>query len=843
MFVRPRAILLAALLVALPAPGAHAQMKVTDNGYLDTQGFSVILYQTTYHPIFVDQKNTAMEMILHGHRIATNGDIRLVPTPEQWDLVSQFKGREADKEHNRLSARLSFPSYQMDYTLEVTAEPGGVRVSVNLDKPLPEKLAGRAGFNLEFLPSIYTGKSYTVDGKEFGVIPRSPQDAMHTVLPTADDPKKLPYQEEWDKDKGYTQPLPLVTGSSITLAPEDPLFRVGVSSEGAPISLYDGRDRAQNGWFVLRTLIPSGKTEGAVVWHIHPDLIPNWTRPPMIAHSQVGYPPNFPKVAVIELDANFDAPKTAKVLRLDADGSSKQVFEGPISTPAPWLRYRYANFDFSSVNEPGLYAIEYAGQQTALFPIAKDVYSRTWQSTLDGFLAVEMDHVSVREGYRLWHGVSHMDDARQAPLNWQHFDGYQMGPATDSPYKPGEHIPGLSVGGWFDAGDYDNIAPSQYSVIENLSLAYKEFGLKWDELSVDESGHTVEMHRPDGVPDAVQQVRHGVLQVLAQIHSIGHPIMGLIEPNLREYTHLGDAASITDERIYSDKLGPNQMEGDSSGKPDDRWAFTTKLPFLQYGATAALASASQTLKGWDDPLAKECLDAAIKLWDEEHAHPTAIQGPSFGPPGMAATGEWRAALQLMIATGGGEAYKKRFLELYPTVRQHFAFGGWAAVFALPYMDADFKQQLQETVKSYKAELDAELAKTPFGVPPSLGSWGGSSQVAEFGAQMYFLHKAFPQIVGPEYTLRAANYMLGTHPASSTSYVSSIGTISKLKGYGNNRADGAFIPGGVIPGYIVIKPDFPECIDDFGFLWFEDEYTISDAGEWILAASAADALTK
>ena len=81
---------------------------------------------------------------------------------------------------------------------------------------------------------------------------------------------------------------------------------------------------------------------------------------------------------------------------------------------------------------------------------------------------------------------------------------------------------------WFDAGDYDNIAPSQYSVIENLSLAYQEFGLKWDELSVDETGHSVEMHRPDGVPDAVQQVKHGALQILAQYKSIGHPILGMI---------------------------------------------------------------------------------------------------------------------------------------------------------------------------------------------------------------------------------------------------------------------------------------------------------------------------
>ena len=843
LLARPNALVFAAMFVAVAVSDAESQMRVTNNGYLDAQGFSVVLYQNTYHPVFVDEKNAAMQMVLHGQRIATNGDVRLVPTPEQWDIVAKLNGVETDKDHDRLTARLAFPAYQMDYTLEVAAEPGGVRVSINLEKPLPEKLAGRAGFNLEFLPSIYTGKSYAVDGMQFGVIPRSPQDPMQQILPPSDDPKKLPYQDDWDRAKGYTQPLPIVFGRSITLAPEDPLYRVNVSSDTNPVSLYDGRNRAQNGWFVLRTLIPSGKTDGAVVWHIHPNLIPNWTRPPVMAHSQVGYPPDFPKVAVIELDPNFDAPKTAKLLRLEADGSYRQVFEGPISAPTPWLRYSYAKFDFSSVKDPGLYVIEYAGQRTDQFPIAKDVYGRSWQSSLSGFLAVEMDHVSVREGYRLWHGVSHLDDARQAPVNWQHFDGYRQGATTDSPFKPGEHIPGVNVGGWFDAGDYDNIAPSQYSVIEDLSLAYKEFGLKWDELSVDETARTVEMHRPDGVPDAVQQVKHGVLQVLAQVHSIGHPIMGIIEPTLRQYTHLGDANSNTDGRIYSEKLGPNDIDGNYSGNADDRWAFTNKLPFLQYGAAAALADASRTLKGWDDALAEECRDTAVKLWTEEHAHPTPNQGPRFGPPRMAEMVEWRAAVALLVATNGGEEYKKRVLELFPTARQNFGFSGWMAVLALPYMDADFRNRLEEAVKSYKTELDSDLAKTPFGVPPSLGTWGASTQVADFGSRMYFLHKAFPQIVGPQYTLEAANYLLGTHPVSSTSYISSVGAVSKMKAYGNNRADGTFIPGGMIPGYIIIKPDFPECIDDFGFLWFENEYTISATAKWILAANAADALVK
>ena len=69
------------------------------------------------------------------------------------------------------------------------------------------------------------------------------------------------------------------------------------------------------------------------------------------------------------------------------------------------------------------------------------------------------------------------------------------------------------------------------------------------------------------------------------------------------------------------------------------------------------------------------------------------------------------------------------LELFPTIKQRFGFNGWIAVRALPYMDAEFKKQLEEVVKYYVVELDAELAKTPFGVPPSLRTWGGSVSVA------------------------------------------------------------------------------------------------------------------
>jgi endoglucanase len=170
----------------------------------------------------------------------------------------------------------------------------------------------------------------------------------------------------------------------------------------------------------------------------------------------------------------------------------------------------------------------------------------------------------------------------------------------------------MNVGGWYDAGDYDLEEPAQLSVIQSLALAYREFNLKYDELTVDETARQVEMHRPDGVPDTVQQVKHGALLILAQFHNIGHSIRGTHEPDLRQYTHLGDGASKTDGRIYDPKLGPNEVKGDYSGKPDDRWIFTTTNPFFQWNAIAALAAAADVLKGYDDALAKDCLDTAIK---------------------------------------------------------------------------------------------------------------------------------------------------------------------------------------------------------------------------------------
>ena len=93
-----------------------------------------------------------------------------------------------------------------------------------------------------------------------------------------------------------------------------------IAAEEGTLQMFDGRTRAQNGWFVVRQLLPAGRTENALVWHIHPHVIPGWVRPPVVSFNQVGYTPQRSKVAIIETDPLDQSAGRARVLRFGFHG-------------------------------------------------------------------------------------------------------------------------------------------------------------------------------------------------------------------------------------------------------------------------------------------------------------------------------------------------------------------------------------------------------------------------------------------------------------------------------------------------------------------------------------------
>jgi len=815
------------------------KLQLNDLGYFEAQGLNVFVFNNEYNGFFFDEKTAGIELIHHGVRTATGGAVRLQPTPEQWDQIPVMTDRKVDKTGNSITATLQYKDYEFNSKISVTPKGEGVVIRVSLDKPLPEKLVGHAGFNLEFLPSAYFEKTYLMDGRP-DIFPLSPFSKTEVRPNSEKIPQFNGYTTFDDRGRGeYLVPDPLATGKMLVLAPEDPERYVRIESSIGELMLYDGRNVAQNGWFVVRSLIPANKTGTVVEWYLEANTIPGWKRKPVIGFSQVGYHPSQDKVAVIELDKNDLPLPTVSLLQVTPEGKFVEKRKVEAKPWGEYLRYRYLRADFSSMKDTGLYVIKYGDQQTEAFPIGTEVLSKVWYPTLDVWFPVQMDHMFVREAYRIWHGVPYRDDAMQAPVNIRHFDGYWMDSTTNTKYKPLEHIPGLDVGGWFDAGDFDIETAHHCTAIISFVETWENFHPQRDETFIDQKTRYVDIHRPDGKPDILQQIEHGTLQLVAQYKNIGFAVRGINFPNLYQYHHLGDASTITDNLIYNPKLKPYETDGLTSGTLDDRWVFTPKIPSLNYSGIAAMAAASRVLNSYNKQLADDALNEAISAWDRQHKEPP-VENDRWRS-WFFENAECIAALELYITTKDPK-YQHRFEELiWPQLDAAPEWNISTAAKAIEYMPPEFKSRLQKYVVRYEAGIKKLDTANPYGVPIGSRGWAGNSELISWSITNYYLHKNYPDLIGQEYTFKSLDYVFGCHPYSNLSFVAGVGTHSKKHTYGSNRADFSFIAGGVVPGVLLLKPDFLENKEDWPFLWGENECVIDICADYIFLANAANDL--
>ena len=776
-----------------------------------------------FHGIYPEGKQGGLEIIQHGERIATNGDLRLEPTPGQWAPLPKVGKREVVARTGTVKVSLSYSDYNLDYILRVQADGGSLHVYVDLDRPLPSELVGKASFNLEFFPPAYFGKTFQM-GEKSGVFPRQ---ANGPMVPTSE---------------GQLVPARLATGPKLHIAPEDPLRRMTIEQiRGGEMALFDGRDTAQNGWFVVRSVVPSDATKGAIEWLITPHSIPGWRRKPVISISQVGYHPDQVKRAIIELDRQTGKLGEGVLLRAEPEEGVRKVFSAPLKKWGRFLRFEYAIFDFTDVREPGMYMAQYKSQSTPPFRISRAIFkSGVWQPTLETYFPVQMCHMKIVDRYRIWHGPCHLDDALQAPLSHEHFDGYRQGAETETPYSVDQHIPHLDKGGWHDAGDYDLAAGSQAQTTYVFTLTHEAFGVDSDQTTVRKDERLVLLHTPDGIPDIVQQIAHGVENLLSGYRAAGHSFSGIISRRLDQYVHLGDGATMTDNRVYDPSLGPNEVKEEGSGRLDDRWVFTNRDTSLEYKVITALAAASRVLRGYEGALAQECLDTAIKTWDYEQSHPPVEHRSSY-VPGRPTTQEILATAELLITTKD-DRYRQRLIDLLPTVVDNITQVGSAVARVLSLVnDANFAHSVEDALKKHRAELKEELAKNPYHVLYRPRVWGIGWDILTFAMQQYFLVKAYPELFDREDMLSVLNYILGCHPGSNVSLVSGVGARSLTITYGINRADWSYIPGAVASGTNLARPDFPELKDNFPFLWQQAENVIGGAATYIFCVLAADDL--
>lgn len=765
-----------------------------------------------YQDIYPEGHQGGVAVIMHGRRVATNGDLRLDETPGQWQPIPKQLERKVDAEGNTITVSLAYPDpainrkgynpivypdLNINYTVKVRSAGESIIITVDLDKPIPKEFIGKVGFNMELFPGWLYGRTWML-GTKSGIFPRQ-----------ANGPAMIDAKGE------VVAAIPMAFGKKLVVAPEEDLQRMIIESKTGDLQLLDGRYVHNNGWFVVRSVVAEGAAKDAVEWIITPNCVKDWKSNPVIHVSQVGYLPDQEKVAIIELDRNDTEKAKPALYKITENGQKVEV---PGSDPESWgtfLRYNYLKFNFTSVSQEGLYLVKYGNQESQLFRIAGDVYRRNvWQPVIEYFLPVQMCHMRVNEKYRVWHGLCHMDDARMAPADHNHFDGYSQGKSTLTQFKPGDYVPGLNTGGWHDAGDYDLRVESQSGEAYILTMAYEAFGIKYDETSIDQNSHVVEIHQPDGKNDILQQIENGALTVVAGYKNLGRLYRGIIEGDKRQYTLLGDGSTMTDGLFYDEKLKAGERTGAKSSVPDDRWVFTEDNPARELTTAAHLAAIARPLKGFNEELGSHCLDVARAIYNHD-----------YQLSGRAANAKIHAAIELLLTTGE-EQYRSYLIQNKTAVIEGLNQTGWIIGRALPKINnADFTASVKNSLKSLSDDITRLSAETPFGVPYRPHIWGAGWDIQSFGVRQYYLYKAFPDIFSSAPIFNALNFILGVHPGENTSsFASGVGARSATIAYGINRADESYIPGGVASGTALIRPDFPELLD-WPYLWQQQEYVL------------------
>ena len=811
----------------------------TSVGYFFNRGVNVMAFAD----IYPEGHQSGVSIIMHGNRVATNGDIRFEQTPGQWQPLPRQGKRDLDETANTITTSLSFPDsskhltgfnpmiypdFQLNYTVTVKGEGASIIVTVDLDRPIPAFLSGKMSFNMELFPGALFGKPWFMDDKQ-GIFPEHPNgptlslpanhlNTGHFSRPNARASKDDLVNAD---GSGYSPmvadnliALPYAQGKRFTVRPDDPYNRFTIESKGAELKLYDGRMNHNNGWFVVSSEVPSGATKGAIQWVITPSVVNDWVYRPVIQTSQIGYHPNQPKEAIIELDQR-ETKREKPILYKITENGEREVLTADGQEWGRFLRYNYLKFNFTNIKEEGLYRIRYGSSASSVFRIAGDIYDRgVWQPVVEYFLPVQMCHMRVAEKYRVWHDLCHNDDARMAPVDYNHLDGYVQGPSTLTKFQPGDVVPGLNVGGWHDAGDDDLRIESQGGEVYVLVQAYEAFNkLYWDETSINQHTKVTEIHQPDGKNDILQQIEHGALSIVGAYRALGRLYRGIISNNIRHYVLLGDPAAMTDG---------------IKGNEDDRWVFTENNPGRELTAAAHLAAASRALKGFNDTLSVQALEAAREIYmisgNLQPTPNTANQQSGRGPAGR--TQKIHAAVELFLTTGD-QQYKDFILsETEYIVGPGISQMGWYVAQAEKALgDAGFSKAFRAALPALRENYATQSAQTPYGVPYRPQVWGAGWDIQRMGYQYYFLHRAYPEIFGPEMVFNALDFILGRHPGSNTqSFASGVGAESATVGYGLNRADWSYIPGGVVSGTALIRPDLPELLV-FPYLWQQVEYVM------------------
>jgi len=799
---------------------SFAQFEIIDNEYLYSPEFSVL----AYHNFYPSGMQSGIELIHHEERIASNGDLQIllkgqeepVPalTPKHWNSPPKQK-RRIDQNKKMISLPFKREDPGLNYQINIYPDENqNIKIDFVFDHKIDTNKIEKINFHIDFYPEVLKGKSF-IAGNQSGFFP-------------------------W-----FFQKSELITdaGNKIILAPEDPQVKIEIETEDGRIQLIDDREESARFWFKVGIdfdLSPDKKKYSLI---LKPHRIKNFVRTPIILYNRLGYHPDAEKRIFVELDQQVQADQLQpiKLFKLNADGNWDLLNQFSLDFLGKYFRYHYAQLDFSEITQTGIYRLQYKGEFTDAFKIDSSLYNRdSWELSLTTFIPVQMCHMRVKDRLKLWHGACHLDDGLQAPKSFRLYDGFFQTENSDTQYEEETTIPGMNQGGWHDAGDDDVNTGSSGHTTYQLALAVEEFNVSLDQTSIDFEKKQVFLNQADGKSDFLQQIIHGVHFLLAQYQATGHSIVGMISSRYETYLQSGDWGNYTDNLFYHPDFPEDSSDGYYSGKKDDRYIFTNRDSRRDFFLSAVLATAARVLKKSEPEISKECIEAAIEIWENEISREPVFVG-GVGTPGIYYEQYANSCVELFLTTQDMK-FLQPVLDQSQKIFDHFPSAGWTLSRIINVIGNEkFSEQYHKKLKEYSKLYAEKEYDNPFNVESHTQVWGVGWNILWHLYKHYYLIKNHPDFFTKQPLLDGLDFILGRHPGSNLTFTTGYGNHRPIPAFGVNREEYSNIPGGIYSGTGFLFPDFPELKADNPYVWQQSEYIIHGASAYIFNVLAADAL--
>jgi hypothetical protein len=133
-------------LLLLPLSAYAEDFKLNTQEYFERPGINV-MYGQDYYP---EGHQGGLSILMHDERVASNGDVRLEPSPGQWSPIPKPGKREVnaaaqeirvplafpDPDRNRKGFNpIEYPDLDLEYTVRARADGDSILVSVDFDAP------------------------------------------------------------------------------------------------------------------------------------------------------------------------------------------------------------------------------------------------------------------------------------------------------------------------------------------------------------------------------------------------------------------------------------------------------------------------------------------------------------------------------------------------------------------------------------------------------------------------------------------------------------------------------------------------------------------------------------